>query len=245
MVATGRRAELAANLVDVRDRISRAADAVGRSPDDVTLVVVTKTWPADDVVTLAELGVTDVGENRDQEAAPKAAAVASVLASRPGAWSLRWHFVGQLQSNKVRSVVSYADVVESVDRPKLVRVLDRAVLESARSSGGPLPCLVQVGLDPVPGRGGAPPAEVSQLAAAVAGAEGLELAGLMAVAPLGADPDEAFARLATIAERVRRDHPGARVLSAGMTDDLEQAVRHGATHVRVGRAVLGRRPAVG
>lgn len=229
---TGRRDELAANLARVHERMAGAAESAGRDPAAVTLVVITKTWPAEDVALLAELGVTDVGENRDQEAAPKAHALTSLR--------LRWHFVGQLQTNKVRSVVSYADVVESVDRLRLVTALDKA----AGAAGRRVVCLIQVGLDSEPGRGGAEPALVPELAAAVAAAPHCELGGVMAVAPLGEDPLAAFSRLADIAEALRQDHPGATVVSAGMTADLEQAITCGATHVRVGSAVLGHRPPV-
>lgn len=229
----GRRAELRANLDDVRTRMSRAASLAGRDAAELTLVVVTKTWPASDVRLLAELGVREVGENRDQEAAPKAAALADL--------PLVWHFVGQLQSNKARSVVGYADVVESVDRPKLVTALDRA----ADQAGRRVRCLVQVALDDVPGRGGVLPGQLPALADAVAAAPRLDLAGLMAVAPLGADPDSAFERLHRLGERMRADHPQARIVSAGMSGDLEAAVRHGATHVRIGTAVLGHRPPIG
>lgn len=233
MTGMTRRDELAANLADVRARIAAAAQAADRPPADVSLVVVTKTWPADDVRHLAALGVTDVGENRDQEAAPKHAACAQL--------PLRWHFIGTLQRNKARSVAGYADVVESVDRIALVDALDHG----AQAAGRDLDVLLQVSLDDAPGRGGAAPAELAGLAERVEGSGRLRLRGVMAVAPLGADPDAAFARLARIAADLRADHPGADVVSAGMSGDLEAAVRHGATHVRVGTAVLGRRPALG
>lgn len=233
MTGMTRRDELAANLAEVRARIDAAAQAAHRAPADVSLVVVTKTWPADDVRHLAALGVTDVGENRDQEAAPKHAACEDL--------PLRWHFIGTLQRNKARSVAGYADVVESVDRVSLVDALDHAAQASQRD----LDVLLQVSLDEAPGRGGAAPAELAGLAERVAGSARLRLRGVMAVAPLGADPDTAFARLASIAADLRRDHPAAEVVSAGMSGDLEAAVRHGATHVRVGTAVLGRRPALG
>jgi pyridoxal phosphate enzyme (YggS family) len=236
-----RERELAANLEEVRERIRLAAVAAGRSADEVTLVAVTKTWPASDVRLLAGLGVTDVAENRDQEARPKHEACADL--------PLRWHFVGQLQRNKARSVASYADVVQSVDREALVAVLDRAAGEHGRV----VDVLVQVGLADVPDgstpahRGGADPREVLALAGLVAASPSLRLAGLMAVAPLGpdgapADPRPAFARLAALASEVRAAHPSATVVSAGMSGDLEEAVAAGATHVRVGTAVLGGRP---
>ena len=239
MSSQARRDELAANLAEVDARIASAARAAGRDAGEVTLVVVTKTWLASDVALLAELGVTDVGENRDQEAAPKAAALLALLPS--GVVAPHWHFVGQLQTNKVRSVAQYADVVESVDRPRLVTALDRAATEAGRR----IRCLLQVALDDDPGRGGARADEVPGLADLVAGSASLQLSGVMAVAPLGEDPDAAFARLAGVAQRLRRDHPEATTVSAGMSDDLEQGIRHGATQVRVGRAVLGHRPPVG
>ena len=221
----------------MRARIARAAREAGRPPADVTLIVITKTWPAADVVTLVELGVTEVGENKDQEAAPKASEVAQILQER-GMRPPRWHFVGQLQTNKAASVVRYCSVVQSVDRPRLVNALSRAAVAADRE----IDCLVQVSLDHAPGRGGADIDAVLTLADAVVSANGLQLAGVMAVAPLHADPDASFAQLAQVAHQVRADHPSATVISAGMTDDLEPAIAHGATHVRVGRAVLGARP---
>ncbi|TNY34745.1 YggS family pyridoxal phosphate-dependent enzyme [Thermomonospora catenispora] len=227
-----RRDELAANLRRVRERIAAACAAADRDPAEITLVAVTKTFPASDVRLLAELGVTDVGENRDQEAAGKAAEC--------GDLPLTWHFVGQLQTNKARSVARYADVVHSVDRARLVTALSSAATRAGRS----LRCLVQVSLDDRPGRGGAAPDEAPALADAIAASEGLELAGVMAVAPLGADPAPAFARLADVAERLRAAHPSATVISAGMSGDLEQAIACGATHVRIGTALLGGRGAI-
>lgn len=228
-----RRAELAANLAEVRARIDAACRAAGRDPAEVALIVVTKTWPADDVRLLADLGVRDVGENRDQEAAPKAAACTGL--------GLRWHFVGQLQTNKAKSVVRYADVVHSVDRPHLVRALAAAADAAGRRVG----CLVQVRLEPVEGRGGAAPGDVLSVADQIDGSPALDLLGVMAVAPLGEPPEPAFARLAEVAAAVRREHPAATWVSAGMSGDLEAAVAAGATHVRVGTAVLGRRPPLG
>lgn len=229
-----RRAELAANLGAVRARIASAERAAGRPPGAVSLIVVTKTWPATDVRLLAGLGVSDVAENRDQEAHPKHDACADL--------GLRWHFVGQLQRNKARAVASYADVVSSLDRPELVPALDRGAEEAGRH----LDVLVQVDLadPPQPHRGGIVPAGLAGLADLVAAAEHLRLVGLMAVAPLGEDPLVAFTRLAEVARGLRRAHPEAVQLSAGMSGDLEAAVLAGATHVRVGTAVLGGRPAL-
>ncbi len=232
---TGRREEVRRNLELVRKRIAAACDETDRDPGEVTLTVVTKFFPASDVRLLAELGVTDVGENRHQEAEAKAAQTRSL--------DLRWHFIGTLQSNKAAAVADYADVVESVDRPKLLKGLSKG----AHQRGAVIDCLVQVSLDPeeaAEGRGGAAPEDVPALAEQVAAAEGLRLRGVMAVAPLGQDPAPAFARLAEVAEQVRRVDPAASWISAGMSGDLEQAIRAGATHVRVGSAVLGRRPAI-
>jgi PLP dependent protein len=227
-----RRDELAANLETVRGRIATACADAGRSPDDVHLVVVTKFFPATDVRLLAGLGVTDVGENRHQEAEAKAAECADL--------GLVWHFIGGLQSNKAAAVAAYAGVVESVDRTKLVRPLSTG----AQAGSHEVDVLLQVSLDPPgrSGRAGADPADVAALAGAVEDAEALRLRGLMAVAPLGEDPRPAFDRLAAIHRELLADHPAATWLSAGMSGDLEQAIHAGATHVRVGSAVLGSRP---
>jgi pyridoxal phosphate enzyme (YggS family) len=229
---TSRRAELAANLAAVRARIAAAARAAGRDPGDVTLIAVTKTYPAADIALLAELGVTDVGESRDQEAAGKAAGLSDL--------PLRWHFVGQLQTNKARSVARYADVVHSVDRTGLVEALSRAAADRAVD----LDLLVQLNLDPDPdsGRGGVTPADLPRLADEIAAAPGVRLRGLMLVAPPGVDPTPVFARLAEVSAGLRVDHPDADWISAGMSGDLEAAVARGATHVRVGSGLLGTRP---
>jgi hypothetical protein len=230
--------ELAANLARIGERVQDACERAGRARQDVTVVIVTKTYPAADVVRLVGLGVRDLAENRDQEASAK---VAEVEASLTGGPPLRWHFVGQLQRNKARSVARYADVVHSVDRVPLVTALSAGAHAADRS----IDVLVQVNLDPAAaGRGGAEAADVPVVADAVAGAERLRLRGLMAVAPLGADPLPSFERLAALGERLRADHPGATWMSAGMSGDLEAAVRAGATHLRVGSAVLGSRPSL-
>jgi PLP dependent protein len=238
-VPPDRKSELAANLQLVRQRIEAACAEAGRPAGDVHLIAVTKTFPASDVVLLAELGVRDVGENRDQEAAPKVAQVKAADEQR-----VRWHFIGGLQTNKCASVATYADVVHSVDRLRLVDALERAAKGAAR----PLRCLVQVDLDDVSraGRSGARPEDVERVAAAIAATAQLSLGGVMAVAPLGASPAAAFARLAVVADEVRQLHPEATMISAGMSADLETAVANGATHLRVGSALLGvRRHPVG
>ena len=226
-----RRAELAARLKAVRARIGDACAAAGRDPGGVTLVAVTKTFPASDVRLLTELGVWDVGENRDQEARPKAAECADL------APQLTWHFIGQLQTNKASSVARYARVVHAVDRLRLVRALGAA----ARRTGRVITCLVEVSLDQDEARGGVPEPEVIVIAGAVAAEEGLVLGGVMAMAPLGVPPAQAFAPLPRIARAVRAAHPGAVMVSAGMSGDLEEAIAAGATHIRVGTALLGGR----
>jgi PLP dependent protein len=228
----GRRAELRERLAAVHGRIAKACRAVGRDPGEVTLVAITKTFPASDVRLLFELGVRDVGENRDQEAAPKAAECSALAAQ------LTWHFVGQLQTNKAASVVRYARVVHSVDRLHLVRALGT----QARKAGRVVTCLVQVSLDGDTARGGVAEPGAGEIAAAVAAEDGLLLGGVMAMAPLGVPPAQAFAPLPRIAAAVRASHPEAVIVSAGMSGDLEEAIAAGATHVRVGTALLGGRP---
>jgi hypothetical protein len=226
----GRREELARRLADVQDRMAKACEVAGRDVSELTLIAVTKTRPASDVRLLAGLGVANVGENRDDEAAAKAAECADLE-------GLTWHFVGQLQTNKAASVVRYASVVHSVDRPRLIRALGRA----ARGAGRVVECLVEVSLDGDPARGGAVAGDVPALAEALAAEEGLILGGVMAVAPLSMNPADAFARLRASAAAVRAVRPAATVVSAGMSGDLEAAVEAGATHLRIGTALLGDR----
>ena len=234
-----RRSELVDALARLRGRIEGACSAVGREPRSVTLVAVTKTYPATDVATLARLGVLDIGENRDQEAAAKFAESAELLRADPAIRdALRWHFVGRLQSRKCRSVAGYAHAVHSVDRPELVPLLAEGVRRAGRTQ---LEVFVQVSLDGDPERGGVVSEGVGSLADTVAESEQLALRGVMAVAPLGADPDQAFATLSDTSHRLQQAHPQASAISAGMSDDLAAAIRHGSTHVRVGTALLGRR----
>lgn len=245
--ATGERSvELAGRLAAVRARIGAGCAAAGRDPSELTLIAVTKTYPASDVLALAGLGLRDFGENRDQEAGPKAAEVAAESGDRP---AVRWHFIGQLQTNKAHRVARYADVVQSVDRLRLVHALGAA----ARAADRDLTCLVQVSLDPADAggeplggsgeqaRGGVSPARLAELAAAVEAEPGLTLGGLMAVAPLGMDPVAAFAPLRHLGDVVRSVRESASVISAGMSGDLEAAIAAGATHLRIGTALLGNR----
>jgi len=217
--------ELADRLASVREGVARAADAAGRDPGGITTIVVTKFHPAPLVRDLAALGVRDVGENRHQEAAAKVAEV--------GDASLRWHFVGQLQSNKARQARTYAHAVHSVDRASLVDAL---------AGEEPLEVFLQVNLTPDPARGGAQPGELDALAERVLGTEGLVLRGLMAVAPLDEPARPAFARVRELGERLQRLAPDATSLSMGMSGDYADAILEGATHLRIGTAITGNRP---
>ncbi len=241
-----RGAELMANLATVDRRIAEACAAAARPRHEVTLVVVTKFFPGSDVRLLAEAGVRHVGESRHQEAVGKREECRDL--------DLVWHFIGGLQSNKAAAVGAWADVVQSVDRAKLLPTLGRAT--QGRTGGGarPLDVLVQVDLEPANdvaaargagGRSGVRPADAVALACRAAATDGLRLRGVMAVAPRDGDPRAAFATLAEVATEVRAAVPDATWVSAGMSGDLEEAVAAGATHVRVGTAVLGNRPARG
>ncbi len=235
MPGSDRDRQLERSLRLVQDRIAAAAGAAGRSAEELTLVVVTKTYPAQDVRRLHALGVREVGESRDQEATAKAQQVPAP--------DLRWHMIGRLQSNKAGSVAGWAAMVHTVDRPKLVRALSAAV-GRARDEGrdADLDVLLQVSLDGDPARGGTPAPGLGALAELVDAADGLRLRGLMAVAPVGLEPARAFAPLAGLLAGLAAGRVGVDVLSAGMSGDFEAAVAAGATHLRVGSAILGERP---
>uniref|UniRef100_UPI0040442B8D YggS family pyridoxal phosphate enzyme n=1 Tax=Frankia sp. CiP1_Cm_nod1 TaxID=2897160 RepID=UPI0040442B8D len=304
-VAARRREELWRNLADVRVRIAAAATAAGRQAGELTLIAVSKNWPASDVALLAGSGITHFAENREQEARAKVAAVTEYLAShepcreydsevsstwrppapqrapegdgqpprpdsaappaagpsRPGtgrdggepgpaavprlpsgAWPC-WHFVGQLQRNKARPVARWAGWVQSVDRAPLVDALAAGALAYGRE----IAVCLQVSLD-LPGhdtgRGGARPADIPALGDLVAASRGLVLAGVMGVAPRGLPARPAFARLREVSWMLRREHPEASVISAGMSGDFPDAVAEGATHLRIGTALFGPRRAV-
>lgn len=223
--------ELQANLHDVEREISDACIAANRNRADVTLIAVTKTWPASDVDLLATLGITDVGENRDQEARPKRDEVQSA--------TLNWHAIGQLQTNKAKSVATWADVVHSVDRLDLVTALAKAV--AGRKP--PLKVLIQANLDlnPTENRGGALPNELLKLAEQISQCEGLHLQGVMGVAPLAGDDEMAFFRLQEFAHQIQSAFPEANWISAGMSGDFAIALKYGATHLRIGSSILGNR----
>ncbi|PPH16475.1 MULTISPECIES: YggS family pyridoxal phosphate-dependent enzyme [unclassified Rathayibacter] len=219
--------ELAARWAEVSERVADATRSAGREASSVTTIVVTKFHPVSLLRDLRALGVVDFGENRHQEAQEKSAELAGTAA--------RWHFIGQLQSKKARQVRRYADAVHSVDRLALVPLLE--------AGEEPLDVFLQVNLTEDPDRGGASPADVEPLAEALAGAPGLTLRGVMAVAPLDEEPRPAFARLRSISDRVRAVEPSATAISAGMSNDFAEAIAEGATHLRIGSAITGERPA--
>ena len=232
---SNRLSDIQGNLEVIQSRIKNACSAAGRDVSEITLIAVTKTYPASDVDLLKQLGIENVGENRDQEASSKKSEVKN---------QFKWHFIGQLQSNKAKSVVNYADLIHSVDRWSLAKEIQK----SAQGINKVQPVLIQVDLDqsgPDPTRGGIWPAELNELVAAINQASHLELKGLMSVAPLGEKPELAFARLKDIRVGFLKENPEAQILSAGMSDDLEAAILHGATHLRIGSALLGDRPKIG
>jgi PLP dependent protein len=234
-----RQEELAANLVAVRERIAAACAAAHRDVAEVRLLAVTKTFPASDVALLCDLGLTDFAENRDGDAASKVAELADLRPEHP----VRWTMVGRLQRNKARSVVRWATEVQSVDSGRLADALGHAAQLSLDRGdrAGPLDVLVQASVDGDPERGGCPLPDLSTLCDHIAGLEALRLLGVMAVAPMGMPPEQAFDRLAVATDRLRTDHPSATCLSSGMSGDLEEAITHGSTCVRVGTALLGGR----
>ena len=217
-----RKAEIARNLQEVKERIIGAAKSANRDPNEIELIVVTKTFPISDIEILRDLGETNFGENRDQEAGPKAEII-----------SATWHFQGQIQSNKIKSICQWADVIHSISSEK--EILKFAQSERKHQ------LFLQVSLDGQEGRGGASPAELAQLADLVNESNNLELLGLMAVAPLGVEPMKAFADLAQINQGFAGQFPNSKFLSAGMSGDFEAAIKYGATHIRVGSSILGSR----
>ena len=217
-----RKAEIARNLQEVKERINAAAKSVSRDPAEINLIVVTKTFPISDIEILRELGESNFGENRDQEAGPKAELI-----------SATWHFQGQIQSNKIKSICQWADVVHSISNEKEILKFGQSPRKHQ--------VFLQVSLDGQEGRGGASPAELSQLADLVNESNNLDLLGLMAVAPLGIEPMKAFADLAQINQGFAGQYSNSKFLSAGMSGDFETAIKYGATHIRVGSSILGSR----
>lgn len=242
-VANAREVELADALARVRERLERAAEAAGRKSDEIELLPITKFFPASDVLILSHLGCRAFGEARDQEAAAKSAECNSVEPGHP----IRWHMVGRIQRNKARSIASWAYAAHSVDSAKLITALDRAA-GSALADGGrsePLWVYIQISLDGDVERGGLDvgrPDLVDELCATAQSAEALKFAGLMGIPPLGSDPEVQYARLKSELDRVQHNYQQRLGLSAGMSGDLEAAVKHGSTCVRVGTALMGQRP---
>ena len=242
----GRVAELTTSLAAARARLARAAEAAGRAVEDIQLLPVTKFFPASDVAILWRLGCREFGESREQEASAKIAEFDTLVGDQSDARPARWHMIGQIQSNKAKYIARWADSVHSVYTEKVVSALGRATdVAIAEGRPGPMRVYVHISLDGDPSRGGVDigdPSAVDRLCAQVAESSVLELVGLMTIPPLGADPELAFAAVAAEHRRVLRSHPDATELSAGMSDDLEAAVRHGSTCVRVGTALMGQRP---
>ena len=225
--------ELAQRYNQISEQVAAAAAAHGRSASDITLVVVTKNHPPQLVFDLISLGARDFGENRDQEAAPKAK---EVLDASPEA--MRWHFIGQLQTNKVRSVLDYADLIHSLDRESLLSELQKRTADRAK----PLGVFIQVNLTEDPERGGVRVQDLEGFATKVLSSQGLRLEGLMGVGGLDKDPAVEFERLAGLSTKLQALAPEAKGLSMGMSSDFEVAIGYGATHLRIGTAITGKRP---
>jgi pyridoxal phosphate enzyme (YggS family) len=227
MSGVDRRSELSRSLSDVQARIINATARVSRKTEEVTLVAVTKNYPISDVEILHQLGVTHFGENRNAEGLEKSALV-----------SAHWHFQGQVQSNKIVAIASWAQTVHSLDDLSHVAKFDRAVGEIP---GKRLNVFIQISLDGDASRAGVAGDDLLALGQSISSTKNLDLVGLMVVPPVQAEPEEAFSEVAEIAERFRSEFPTAQSLSAGMSGDYEIAIAHGATHIRVGSQILGPR----
>ena len=225
--------QLAQRHNQIVEQVAAAAVASGKSASDITLVVVTKNHPPQLVLDLIALGARDFGENRDQEAAPKAKEVLSLSSE-----AMRWHFIGQLQTNKVRSVLEYADLIHSLDRESLLIELQKRTVGRVK----PLGVFIQVNLTEDPDRGGVAVSDLESFATKVLGSEGLRLEGLMGVGGLDKDPAIEFERLAGLSQKLQSLTPQAKGLSMGMSSDFDVAIGYGATHLRIGTAITGKRP---
>ncbi len=222
-----RKAEIAANLLEINERIAIASAKAGRNPADIKLIVVTKTFPITDLQNLYDLGVREFGENRDQEASEKVRQLPA---------DINWHFQGQIQSNKLKSITGWATYIHSVDQIKYAKLISEFAGDQRKS------IFIQVSLDQIPeSRGGVDPSKLQELASQISQLPNINLMGLMAVAPLGEGADSAFARLATYHQKFVEIFPDAKFLSAGMSGDYESAILHGATHLRLGSSILGNR----
>jgi PLP dependent protein len=225
-----RKTELLQNLANVRERISFACSKSNRLESEITVIAVTKNFPSSDVEFLAEIGISDVGENKDQEAKKKITEVKHELA---------WHFIGQLQTNKVKSVVRYADYIHSVDRLNLVQEISKQSVAIDKE----IKIFIQVDLgEDDQNRGGVAPKSLLELATEIVALPKVQLVGLMAVAPLNSVAKDAFKKLVEIRSGFLQEHPQAQYLSIGMSDDFETAIEFGATHLRIGSLLLGVRP---
>lgn len=220
---------LASRLGEIDSRVAARLAANGREAESLTRIVVSKFHPAQLVRDLYALGVRDFGENRDQEASAKSQELLDL--------DFNWHFIGQLQSNKVKSVLNYASVIHSVDRESLLDALIRQTAERET----PVGVFVQVNLTDDPGRGGVNPDDLLAFSASVAGAVGLSLLGVMAVASLDGEEERDFGKVAALSELLKAEHPTAKYISAGMSNDFELAIDYGATHLRIGTAITGNR----
>ena len=217
--------EISANLEKVKEQIKLAAASANRLSEDITLVVVTKTFPVSDIEILYSLGIRDFGENRDQEASAKVGLLPK---------DVRWHFQGQIQSNKLKSITSWASFIHSVDQLKYAQMI------SDYSAGNEKPIFMQVSLDKPPqSRSGVNPSELLELAGAISELPGIRLQGLMAVAPVNSPAEQAFAELEDIRSDFLSTFPDAKSLSIGMSGDYQIAIKYGATHIRIGSSILG------
>lgn len=227
-----RKAQIIENLNRVKERISTVAITANRDPDGINLIAVTKNFPIPDLLTLYEAGVRDFGENRDQEASEKVAQLPT---------DIKWHFQGQIQSNKLKSITRWATYIHSVDQFKYAKMISDFTEGDNRS------IFIQISLDEITDnqdsqiRGGVNPANLLQLADQISQLPKVNLLGVMAVAPLNGSASEAFSQLSEFSSTLIKTHPQARALSIGMSGDFEEAIRHGATHLRIGSSILGNR----
>ena len=217
--------EISSNLEKVNEQIKLAAEKANRSSDEVTLIAVTKTFPVSDIEILYSLGIREFGENRDQEASGKVSQLPD---------DAKWHFQGQIQSNKLKSITSWASYIHSVDQLKYAQII------SQYSGGKEKPSFIQVSLDKPPqSRSGINPLGLLELAGAISELPGISLQGLMAVAPVDSPAEDAFAELVAIRSDFLRTFPAAKSLSIGMSGDYQIAIKYGATHIRIGSSILG------
>ena len=222
-----RPAQIASNLKQVNENIAKAVKNAGRSIDEITLIVVTKTFPLSDLEILYELGLREFGENRDQEAVEKVDKLPN---------DIKWHFQGGIQSNKLKSIATWASCIHSVDQLKYAQIISDQNIPIAK------PIFIQLSLDEPPeSRGGVDPAKLFDLALSIEKLPGVSLQGLMAVAPLTSPLSDSFARLRAIQDEFKAVYKNATYLSAGMSGDYEMAISYGATHLRIGSSILGNR----